>query len=392
MSGITVVSPADDLGESLAVEFKGQQVVRTTWSDSWPTPTSAVAEISAASPDIVVLGPGIAEDDAHDLLLELDRTQPQIAVIAMVAQLDTDRTVRFLRGGAREVLDEKTSDEVVSRTVNSLIELLETRRSSFSNPTSSKRRVIAFLSPKGGTGKTTISVNVAVGLAAQARNQVLLVDLDTQFGDAAPTLGIEPEFSLANLAGMSGNDRASMKVFLSLHSSSLAVLSPPDDFASAEALDGTDLKVSLAALSEEFPYLVIDTAAGIDDFSLLAMEFASDLVFVATPDAASIRAVRRQLEALDQLGLVGHRRHLVINRSDTKAGLSSGDIEQSLGMKASVEVPTSRLAPLSANQGTPLIDAQARDAAIRPIRQLIDSFLPESTESVGRGFRFFRKD
>ena len=243
------------------------------------------------------------------------------------------------------------------------------------------RRVIAVLSPKGGTGKTTLATNLAVGLATRARNQTLLIDLDLQFGDAASALGLEPEYSLANAVAVPFLEPSSLKVFLDLHESSLALLPPPDDFVQAESIDHDRLKNVVDALINEFPYVVIDTAAGIDEASLLALEFASDLLFVTTPDVPSIRAVKRQLDALDRLGLMGHRRHFLLNRSDARVGLSKADIEATIGMPIVLEIPSSRVVPVSTNQGVPLLAGEGRDAVTKAMQSMVDHFLPDENSA-----------
>jgi len=213
----------------------------------------------------------------------------------------------------------------------------------------------------------------------------LLVDLDVQFGDVCSALGLEPEHDLSHVATPGPVDLTSLKVFLARHRSSLAVLAPPESLAASDDIDLDDLKRTIAALSEEFRYLVLDTAAGIDDFALVALEFATDLLFVVTPDVPAIRAIAKQLEALDRLGIVGPKRHLLINRADARIGVSQSDIESTLGLEATLTIPTSRVFPLSTNQGVAHIDSSENDDAAKALRTLANHFLPDSAALRSKG-------
>jgi pilus assembly protein CpaE len=124
------------------------------------------------------------------------------------------------------------------------------------------------------------------------------------------------------------------------------------------------------------------------------MEFASDVIFVATPDVPAIRAVKRQLDALDTIGMYGPRRHLVINRSDARVGLSADEIEDTIGLPAEFQIPGSRQFPVSTNEGIPLVLGERRDKATKPLMEMIDFFAPQPTSSAGGGIAgwFRRKD
>ena len=75
-------------------------------------------------------------------------------------------------------------------------------------------------------------------------------------------------------------------------------------------------------LQEEFAYVVVDTDAGLGERTLAAIDSATDLVFLCATDVPSVRSLRKELEALDILGMVRQHRHFVLNRADAKVGLS----------------------------------------------------------------------
>lgn len=389
MSGVTVVSQDGELEAKVASLFGRHHALRRTWSDGWSDPTIAGEEICAANPLAVVLGPELDEGQVEDLVAVIDRDHPQVGVVVMRSAPEAARTVELLRLGARDVIDATATDDELRASLGRVLDVVAQRQASSGGgqvQREDRRRIIAVMGPKGGSGKTTMATNLAVGLARAMPNRVVLLDLDVQFGDVAGALGLVPEHSLADVAACDGLNRTQLKVFLAQHDSTLSVLSPPDSLALSDDITVDALKRTLGVLSEEYPVVVIDTAAGIDEFALVALEFATDLLFVSTTDVPSIRAVSRQVEALDALKATAQRRHFVLNRADARVGLSQEDIEATIGLTANYTVPSLRSFPISTNQGRPLVDSGTRDAGVKAMQAIVDGFTPESIKAQ-RGSR-----
>lgn len=387
MSGVTLVSANPSLEARLEPIYDRGTTRRRVWSDRWRSPASAVDEICGADPDVVIFGSDVAPSDTRELLPELERRFPDVAPLVLTLGQDRDEVVELLRLGARDVIAEDSEADDLKASVEHLLEIVGHRRSTSRAGRMTRRRVIAVLSPKGGSGKTTMATNLAVGLALRAPQQVLLIDLDSQFGDCLAALGIAaPEHDLAHAVSAVAVDRSALKVFLTTHESGLAILPPPDDLAVAEEMDPDALKSTIGALVEEFPLTVIDTSAGIDEAALIAAEFATDLLFVSTTDVPSIRAVAKQLDALDRIGLTAPRRHFLLNRSNARVGLSISDVETSVGMEAAFTVPSSRAFPIATNEGIPLIQ-KSTGGPNRQLNELVEAFAPPAERSSGRWFK-----
>lgn len=397
MSGITLATANATLEGRVIALYGKQTAVRRVWSDQWRDPAEAAADICAADPELVILGSDLAADKARQLVPEIDRRFPAATVVVLSRDVDTGFALDLLRLGARDVLDEAILDESGPddrrQALDRVLEVARSRRrsSSGTSPTL-RRRVITVLSPKGGTGKTTLATNLAVGLARRQPNQVALLDLDIQFGDCASALGLKPERSLVDAMKALSLDRSALKVFLSIHSSGLAVLSPPDDLAAVEDIETDQLKLLISALAEEFPFLVIDTGSGIDPACVAALELSTDLLLVSTTDVPSIRALRRQVEALDRIGMSAARRTFVLNRANAKVGLSVGDVEAAVGMEAAFHIPSSRLVPVSTNEGTPAVERDSGGLAAK-FDEIAEHFAPRADGAPRHSlFRGLRKD
>jgi len=398
MSGITLATANTTLEGRVIALYGKQAAVRRVWSDQWRDPAEAAADICAADPELVIVGADLSVEKTRQLVPEIDRRFPAATVVVLSREVDTAFALDLLRLGARDVLDEAIVDEAAPddrrQALDRVFEVARTRRRSTAGTAPGlRRRVITVLSPKGGTGKTTIATNLAVGLARRQPNQVALLDLDTQFGDCASALGLKPERSLVDAMKALSLDRSALKVFLSVHGSGLGVLSPPDDLAVVDDIETDQLKLLISALAEEFPFLVIDTGSGIDPACVAALELSTDLLLVSTTDVPSIRALRRQVETLDRIGMSTARRTFVLNRANAKVGLSVGDVEAAVGMEAAFQIPSSRLIPVSTNEGTPAIERDGGGLAAT-FDEIAEHFAPRADGAPARHslFRGLRKD
>ncbi len=247
-------------------------------------------------------------------------------------------------------------------------------------------KVIVVISPKGGSGKTAISSNLAVALAQRHPGRVVAVDLDVQFGDLGMALSLSPEHTLAQLARTSQIDATTVKLFLTPHEHGLYVLAGANDPVDADSIGHAHVSAVVPLLAQNFDYVVVDTPAGLDERTLAAIECATDLLLVSSLDVTSIRSLRTALDALDQMGVKAPRQ-FVLNRADAKVGLEPSDAEEALGMKISCAIPSSRELPLALNLGTPVVISEPRSAAAKQLQQLARLYDPVEAEKARKGWR-----
>jgi pilus assembly protein CpaE len=348
--------------------------------------------LSDGSPGVVVVGPDAPVERTLEISELLDRVRPDISVV-IVAEPTPDLWERAVQAGARDVVDPSVPDDELHDRLERARETSERRRSCAEQLAASsipaRARVITVVSAKGGSGKTALATNLAVALALTHPGEVALVDLDLQFGDVAGALRLDPEYSILDAGA--GDDDTLLKAFLSLHPSShLAVLCAPERPEDAEDIGQREIRRLLANLGEQYRWLVVDTGAGLDEATLAAAESATDLVLVSPTEVASIRALRKEIDIFDQLGITADR-HFVLNRCDAEVGLDPDDIEEVIGFRASVTIPGSRSVPLAMNQGTPVIEAEPDSAVARSFQALAEQFDGVPRDTAGRRRWFERR-
>jgi pilus assembly protein CpaE len=336
--------------------------------------------------DVVFIGPKIDVQYALDYAYEFDLQRPDVSVIVF-APTSADVLREALHAGVRDVVDPVAGDDRILDAYKRATEATSRARSHVSSEDRAAEpggRVIAVVSPKGGTGKTTVATNLAVGLANAASGQVAIVDLDLQFGDVATALQLMPEHSIADAAKTVSNlDTMSLKVLLTHHPVDLYALCAPDSPAEGERITAAQTTSILALLQREFRYVVIDTAAGLGEQTLAALEAATDLVLICAMDVPAVRSFRKTLVTLDEIGMTTALRHVVLTRADSRVGLNVDDIERTIGRAIDVGIPSTRAVPVSINQGTPILQSdQRRSPAYQALAQLTSRFTGQPAKNA----------
>jgi pilus assembly protein CpaE len=338
--------------------------------------------------DVVFIGPEIDVQYALDFAYEFDLQRPDVSVIVF-APTSADVLGEALHAGVRDVVDPRANDDRILDAYKRATEATSRARSHVAVEERAAEpggRVIAVVSPKGGTGKTTVATNLAVGLAGTASGQVAIVDLDLQFGDVATALQLMPEHTIADAArAVSTLDTMSLKVLLTHHPVDLYALCGPESPAEGERITAAQVESIVQLLQRDFRYVVIDTSAGLGEHTLAALEAATDVVLICAMDVPAVRSFRKTLVTLDEIGMTAALRHIVLTRSDSRVGLNVDDIERTIGRGIDVGIPSTRAVPVSINQGTPILQSdQRRNPAYQALAQLTGRFAGQPANGVAR--------
>ena len=246
-------------------------------------------------------------------------------------------------------------------------------------------RIITILSPKGGAGKTSAATNLAVGLAKRYPRQVVLVDLDLQFGDVATNLRLAPKSTMVDLARKWPVDSAPLKLALPGHHSGLYTLCAPLNPAEADEIASEHVAGIIRSLHRSFPFVIIDTDPGLSERVLSALDLSTDVIMVCATEVPSIKGLRKALEALDTVGLTSATRLFLLNRSDAKVGLETEDIEKMVGHSIDIRIPNSIDMVLATNDGVPIIESGRNPAIQKAFEGLVDRFEPPRAEPTDDG-------
>ena len=353
-------------------------------------PDEFLSKLLGEPPEVLILGPGLDLNETLKHAAVLDLQYPEISVL-LAAEQTPELVLAAMRSGVRDILSPAADTNGIRAMVERSSLAAAGRRRGL-NPSTGESpiggsggRVIAVMSPKGGVGKTTIATNIAVGLGKVAPMGVVIVDLDLQFGDVASGLLLDPEHTLTDaVTGAASQDSMVLKTYLTLHSASIYALCGPKNPVEMEGITSAHVTNLLKQLRHEFQYVVIDTAPGLGEHVLAALEQATDAVWVCGMDVPSIRGLRTGFHILNELGLMPESRHVVLNMADGRSGLTVPDVEATIGVPVDVAIPRSRTLPFSTNKGVPILQDGRRDVAAKGLRQLVDRFQPNWQDRTHR--------
>ena len=205
---------------------------------------------------------------------------------------------------------------------------------------SQRADVIAVYSAKGGSGRTTIALNLAAALARKYPGQVLLVDLALPFNHVALLANLVPSGSLARLAGtpseLLGDALLGAVVY---HANGMLVLPGTLRAEESDQLKPQNVHEALEILRPAFRYIILDLGTALDDVTLAALENAARMILVTTPELTTLQGASELMEILAvALGITPESLTLVLNHRGPRSAVSRGAVERAIGRTVDVEI------------------------------------------------------
>jgi pilus assembly protein CpaE len=307
----------------------------------------ARAQLTEVRPEMVVLV--LSPDVQHALSALRDlRSLVPGRMLAVGPAVESQLILRTLREGADQYLDEADLEAEIQAAL---------ARLRIEEITPAERgRLIALLGPSGGSGSSTLAVNIATVLAKEHKNCALL-DLKLEAGDLAALLDLKPTHTLADLCLNAAHmDRVMFERSLVRHATGVHVLAPPGTYADVTHVkpEGVRLAVMLARAS--FPYVVVDLDHSFREEQLEVLRQADVVLLILRLDFTSLRHALRTLEHLEQLGVGKEKVKLVVNRYGRAREVPRGKAEDALGMKILHYIPDDpKTINRANNNGVPVV-------------------------------------
>ncbi|WP_110205087.1 AAA family ATPase [Nocardioides daejeonensis] len=303
----------------------------------------------------VVCGPSLALADAIDIAEGMRYTRPSTSVILVREEVDAEVLYKAMQSGARDVVQTDDASGLLA-AIGRAEQYWKALHGGQQANIVRDGTVVTVFSPKGGVGKTTTSVNLALALADGGTRKVCLVDLDLAFGDVAITMQLFPHHTIEEaIGGEDSIDFAMVESLLTRHEQSLMVLAAPSLPDARDRVTATLVARMMRTLKREFDYVVVDTSPSFDEQTLQALDETDECVIVATLDVPTLKNVKVALETLDLLNIAQGSRHLLLNRADDAVGLDSTKVEAILGMPITTLIPSSIDVAAATNAGKPIV-------------------------------------
>ncbi len=340
-----------DLHEALGASGSGLEVI--SWT---PEVRDAIPYLGVEGVDAILLGAG-SSDKPDTGMFETEvaviRLHTQAPIILLVPEVHPGLVETAFSAGVDDVLILPQPAETISFSIRKAHET--GRRGGLYGPTDAsvpRGRVVTVFSPKGGTGKTVLSTNLAAFIAEKTDKRVLLIDLDLQFGDAAIMLGIDPARTMHELVQAPGGlDEGKLSGYTTRHRSGLDVLAAPMRPEDAELVSEAKVLQLLEVARAAYDIVVVDTSPFFYGPMLAVLRQTDQMLMLCGLDVPTLKNVKLSLHTLDLLDFPASRTSLVLNRVTPKVGLKKEDVEGVLGLPVSFEIPNDPVVAPAVNSG-----------------------------------------
>jgi len=341
-------------------------------------------------PDVILMDINMPDMDGISATEAILRSQPHVQVIILSVQGDQNYMRRAMLAGARDFLTKPPmADELIS-AIRRAGEMAQQERIKNAQVRSvpampgvpvgagfalTQGKVITVYSPKGGTGCTTIAVNLALALHNED-TRTTLIDANFQFGDVAVFVNEQGKNTILDLATRVGElDPEIVEGVMIKHGATgVHVLAAPSRPEHAERVSGDQFSQLIDYLRQIYAYVVIDTTPALNDITLAAIDKSNTIVLVTTQDIPSIKNSRLFLDLLQTIGIDRERIVFCMNRYDKRIAITPERVGDNLKQPVAAVIPMDERSVVPAvNRGVPFILDNKSQPAARGILSLAEN-------------------
>jgi pilus assembly protein CpaE len=362
-----VIATSDETSRNfisrLISQTPGGRVVATV-----ETEESLVRAVTYRRPHLAFVSTDLSGMRGYKAAETLTRQWPKLYV-AMLSPRgnDADEILRAMRLGARDCLAEPLTEHAV-------LQVLEDALHDSNIMAERRGTIIPILSSRGGVGKSTIAVNLAIALRRRYAARVALVDGDLHFGDVAVLLNIKAKRTIHELNRALAPDIAAQ--FLHKHSSGIEVLPAPRRRVEAASVSPERFREVLRILQNLYDLVIVDGAT--PDTIPCTLDIANLAIVISTLDVTCLKDVHHMVNMLHRLPVPFDSFISVGNRFDDRLLFSREDAEELLGMRLATVLPRDDRNVLAGNRGIPLIVSNPEVPFVRQITALATTLLEQS--------------
>lgn len=336
----------------------------------------AIMKATAASPQVVLLD---AEQmgEADELVKRLAGEIPDAAIICTKGEWTETTALQVMRAGAKGYLAKQfTADEF-----RQAVAAAEEASGGIAG------KIVTLFSPKAGCGKTTLAVNLALGLTQQSQARVGVVDANLSFGDAALFYNLYPKTTIVEATrDLQYLSPATLGAYLTSYGQSIRLLASASKPEKAELIRGRDIAALLAMMRSLFHYVVVDTEPGFTDSSLTVCDGADTVYIVAAFDGQAGEHVRRSLATFHSMGYQDTKLKVVVTRVPSRDIDCLKKLEEQIAYPVTALLPNDfRLIVDAVNKGAPLLSTHPTSAVAKGINDV-------ARDIIGANILFSQQD
>lgn len=349
-------------------------------------------------PDVVLMDINMPDMDGITATENIRKKVPHAQIVILSVQGDSNYMRRAMLAGARDFLTKPIDVDELTAAIRRAGRVARNEKEklagsgfgvSSGGSTASgslvpgdQGRVVTIFSPKGGTGKTTLTANLAVALREQDR-AVAAVDGNLQFGDLSFFFNEQGRNNVADLAPRAAElDREVVSEVMIRHENSgVHLLAAPMRPEYADSVSGDQFGDVLRYLRGMYPFVLVDTSSLLNEITLAALDASDLIVLLTTQDIPSIKNARLFLDLADGLGIRGESILLAMNRFDRRRSITPERVTKNFKKEVSVVIPLEeKLIVPAMDRGEPFISRSSGTQAGKAVFELSQLLLEKLKE------------
>lgn len=323
--------------------------------------------------------------NGFELCQNISILYPEIYIILMVPD-NMENAKRAMQAGASDILKFSSNAEEIREAIfqaDKYMNLRSNKENGHSIKLSKNNcRVLSLSSPKGGVGRTLLTVNLAASFAKQGL-KVAVVDADLQFGDVSIYCDLKQKKTIYDWVKEGyGRTHYSIDQFMEKHESGISILAAPSRPEFFESISGQHIEAAIEEMKKIFDIVLIDTPAYLSEIHLSCIQKSDIVLLLALKELSVLRNSRLYLDTLETLNLKDKVR-LIINRDAKNKAFDTKKLEEILGLKIEASLPDQEEAVSSSiDNGIPFVLSHSRTSIAKAVLLLAEKLSVHEKEEL----------
>ncbi|WP_053361544.1 AAA family ATPase [Bacillus sp. FJAT-27251] len=322
--------------------------------------------------------------NVYDLCQEISVLYPHVYIVLIVPD-NMENLKKAMHMGASDILRTSYSYEELKESFQQAKKYMEHRAEKSSGQPAfikGKSRVIAVSGPKGGVGKTSLAVNLAIASAKKGK-RVAVIDAHIQFGDIAMYFNEKPKRTIYEWVKEAyGRSTYSIDQYMMKHDSGVSFLAAPPRPEFFEGITEEHIKAAIEEAKKQFDIVFIDLPGYLSEIHISCLDSADDILLLFTNDISVLRTTKLYLETLETINLKDKVK-LILNMHSKKQGLELKKVEEIFDLKIHATLPKQeKIAASAISTGWPFVLADARSQLSKGVLQLSEKLYEQEVPKL----------